>query len=190
MSKTKVVVYASGSKVPRRVVVSDSWTEAMLHPTHPAESKLHLSPEEPHDVHSLRRRIADHHGIPHDDIPSGRCVVAHKESGEILSAIMADPDVDDHEHHLVSHDHAIPGPDWRFHHGVKKIQVRKAVVPKKGPNAWTAIGHRWHDHTGIEHLPDHDDEHHYVMGLERGQRLVEPGKRPVGDAPSRGTRKI
>jgi hypothetical protein len=134
------IVFNSRSLIPIRVVDTKAYTELdaaagltpadvdaqpehPLDPSHvgPGESFLlldrsrleHLALVQPVHLDGLREHVAAHHGIDPPSIPSNRCAVVHRESGAVLSVVMADPLTDEHpDGVLVRSDVAREGWTW------------------------------------------------------------------------------
>lgn len=180
------VVYSANSKIPRRIVVphpGDEW-EIDQHEITDGESILHLPGDHPHALEEIKKSIAAYHGIDHKSIPSGRTVVVHRETNEILDAIMADPEIDEHEHVLIAHEHAYPSPLWKYHEG--DFYVKTARASKKDGIVSEIY---WQKHDGKNHVSREtdDDVLHVSNDHKVGDKLFHPR---IGNYPSSRTRKI
>lgn len=108
------IVYATGSKLPRRIIVPDSDSE-LNDPVHlqAGEAMLRIARTLPHDLISVRGHIAKHLGVAVSAIPSGRCTLINQKNRMVEHAICADPAIDKHPtHSVVASDIAEIG--WKY----------------------------------------------------------------------------
>lgn len=105
------VVYATGSKLIRRVIVPDSDRDlARSDFLGAGESILVVPIGNPFDTSGLQKLVLDLHGL--DIVPCGRCAVIDGH-GDVVNVIMADPEIDSVAgHRLVTSETADVG--WRY----------------------------------------------------------------------------
>lgn len=115
-----LIVYSGRTLVPRRLVVPDRDEELDQHVAalHPAERYLAVEQDvvRSHPQvgrgHVTRHIVAEFHGRPEHEIPSGRCAVVDA-SGIVAEVIMADPGIDAHPAgKLIESDVANIGDRW------------------------------------------------------------------------------
>lgn len=183
MASRKAVIYAANSKLPRRVVVP-TYDRELTDFTHvnTGENILIIPLEHSMDFNELRATIAAHHEMDVADIPTGRCAVVHRETGMVVSAIIADPELDPHEHILIPHEHAVDDGMWK--HDGEKFLIRHAVVPLKGDAVGVVKDIHWHPEG---QTPERSEDVVYIpTSLHNVGDTVEG----VMTVPSTNTRKI
>jgi hypothetical protein len=100
------VVYATQSKILRRMVIPDDDAQLERRAVPPGEGVLRMQLDRPHDESSCRAAIAAATGVVP---PSGRCC-AVDESGAVIAVCNADPALDAHPPGwLVASEQANPG---------------------------------------------------------------------------------
>lgn len=113
------IVYATRSKILRRVIGFDSPEQAYTHPLHPGESLIVVD----HDYIDLvpGAHVSDfaraqvERATGHAP-PSGRCAVVDS-AGRVVDVVQADPDIDSIPGmRLISNDVASPGWWWDDQH--------------------------------------------------------------------------
>jgi hypothetical protein len=182
MASRKAVIYATNSKLPRRVIIP-TYDRELNDFTHVngGETLLVIPLEHSMDFHELRATIAKHHDMDVNDIPTGRCAVVHRYTGHVISAIIADPELDDHEHKLIPHEVASDDGMWK--HDGEQFLVRHVEVPLKGDAVGIVKDIHWHPEGKTPE--DNEDVAHLPSIKEIGDKIDG-----VMNVPSTNTRKI
>lgn len=126
-----VAIYATASKIIRRIIVPDNDAALALHQPLPGESRL-LVAIGAHDLASVKAAVATATGVTP---PSGRCCIVDG-SGNVIGACSADPALDAAPAgaSLVASDVAAPGDRY-----VAGIFQRQYAVVNSATNTVTAI---------------------------------------------------
>lgn len=126
------IIYATKSKIVRRIVVPDSDAE-LLDPTLIAdgESLLVASSSISPSVFEARALIAKAEGIAESDIPDGRCAVVDG-NGFVADVLLADPQLDKIDgHDLVPHATAMKGDRIVAGALFKQMPIAEPIAPER-----------------------------------------------------------
>ena len=121
---TRLVIYATDSKILRRKIILDDESQLELHQPGPGESQLLLPLSAPFDDATCRAAIATATGA---EPLSGRCCIIDG-GGNVVGVCNADPALDTHPAgQLIAHEVARSGD--RFEAGVFRQMTIASVPP-------------------------------------------------------------